>query len=77
MLGLRTVTSTDGMTADSYPFDMRFLGHVAKRVINEVKGVNRVVCDEQASRNDRGGVSRVGLFAAGIASFQRPVDVLG
>jgi GMP synthase (glutamine-hydrolysing) len=43
--GLRAVTSTDGMTADFYPFDMTFIGHVATRIINEVKGVNRVVYD--------------------------------
>jgi GMP synthase (glutamine-hydrolysing) len=42
---LRAVTSTDGMTADFYPFDMRFLAHVATRIVNEVKGVNRVVYD--------------------------------
>ena len=45
VVGLRAVTSTDGMTADFYPFDMKFLGHVATRIINEVKGVNRVVYD--------------------------------
>src|SRR4029079_13373129 len=45
VVGLRAVTSTDGMTADFYPFDMTFLGHVATRIINEVKGVNRVVYD--------------------------------
>jgi GMP synthase (glutamine-hydrolysing) len=45
VLGLRAVTSTDGMTADFYPFDMKFLGAVATRIINEVKGVNRVVYD--------------------------------
>jgi GMP synthase (glutamine-hydrolysing) len=39
------VTSTDGMTADFHPFDMKFLGHVATRIANEVKGVNRVVYD--------------------------------
>jgi GMP synthase (glutamine-hydrolysing) len=42
---LRAVTSIDGMTADFYPFDMRFLGHVATRIVNEVKGVNRVTYD--------------------------------
>src|SRR5450432_1870770 len=42
---LRAVTSTDGMTADFYPFEMKFIGHVATRIINEVKGVNRVVYD--------------------------------
>ena len=45
VLGLRAVTSTDGMTADFYPFDMKFLGVIATRIINEVKGVNRVVYD--------------------------------
>ena len=45
VVGLRAVTSTDGMTADFYPFDMKFIGRVATRIINEVKGVNRVVYD--------------------------------
>jgi GMP synthase (glutamine-hydrolysing) len=42
---LRAVTSTDGMTADSYPFDHEFLARVATRIINEVRGINRVVYD--------------------------------
>jgi GMP synthase (glutamine-hydrolysing) len=42
---LRAVTSTDGMTADIYPFDPAFLSRVATRIINEVKGINRVVYD--------------------------------
>jgi GMP synthase (glutamine-hydrolysing) len=45
VVGLRAVTSTDGMTADFYPFDMDFIGAVATRIVNEVKGVNRVVYD--------------------------------
>ncbi len=45
VLALRAVTSTDGMTADYYPYDHEFLGRVATRIINEVKGVNRVVYD--------------------------------
>jgi GMP synthase (glutamine-hydrolysing) len=45
VVGLRAVTSTDGMTADFYPFDMKFLAETATRIINEVKGVNRVVYD--------------------------------
>ena len=45
VLGLRAVTSVDGMTADFYHFDMGFLGRVATRIINEVRGVNRVVYD--------------------------------
>lgn len=42
---LRAVTSTDGMTADYYPFDHEFLGRVSNRIINEVRGINRVVYD--------------------------------
>jgi GMP synthase (glutamine-hydrolysing) len=45
VLALRAVTSVDGMTADFYPFDMAFLGRTATRIINEVKGINRVVYD--------------------------------
>jgi GMP synthase (glutamine-hydrolysing) len=45
VLALRAVTSTDGMTAESYPFDHAFLAHVATRIINEVRGVSRVVYD--------------------------------
>jgi GMP synthase (glutamine-hydrolysing) len=43
VVGLRAVTSSDGMTADFYPFEMDFIGRVATRIINEVKGVSRVV----------------------------------
>lgn len=42
---LRAVTSSDGMTADYYGFDHEFLGRAATRIINEVKGINRVVYD--------------------------------
>ncbi len=42
---LRAVTSTDGMTADYYDFSHAFLGATATRIINEVKGINRVVYD--------------------------------
>ncbi len=42
---LRAVNSTDGMTADFYPFDMEFIGRVANRIVNEVGGINRVVYD--------------------------------
>jgi GMP synthase (glutamine-hydrolysing) len=45
VLALRAVTSTDGMTADYYPFSHEFLGACATRIINEVRGVNRVVYD--------------------------------
>ncbi len=42
---LRAVTSVDGMTADVYPFSHEFLGETATRIINEVKGINRVTYD--------------------------------
>ena len=45
VLALRAVTSTDGMTADFYPFPWDVLGKTATRIINEVRGVNRVVYD--------------------------------
>jgi len=45
VLALRAVTSVDGMTADFYHYDMAFLGAAATRIINEVKGINRVVYD--------------------------------
>jgi GMP synthase (glutamine-hydrolysing) len=45
VLALRAVTSLDGMTAESYPFEHAFLASTATRLINEVKGINRVVYD--------------------------------
>lgn len=42
---LRAVTSTDGMTADYYHFSHEFLSRVSNRIINEVKGINRIVYD--------------------------------
>jgi GMP synthase (glutamine-hydrolysing) len=42
---LRAVTSTDGMTADYFPMPHEVLGRIATRIINEVKGINRVVYD--------------------------------
>lgn len=45
VLALRAVTSSDGMTADYYPYSHDFLGETATRIINEVHGVNRVVYD--------------------------------
>jgi GMP synthase (glutamine-hydrolysing) len=42
---LRAVTSSDGMTADYYPFEHSFLARTATRMVNEVKGINRVVYD--------------------------------
>lgn len=45
VLALRAVTSSDGMTADFYKFDLDFLGKVSNKITNEVKGINRVVYD--------------------------------
>jgi GMP synthase (glutamine-hydrolysing) len=45
VLGLRAVTSTDGMTADWFPFPHDILGRISNRIINEVGGINRVVYD--------------------------------
>jgi GMP synthase (glutamine-hydrolysing) len=45
VLALRAVTSTDGMTAEVFDFPSDFLPRVATRIVNEVKGVNRVVYD--------------------------------
>jgi GMP synthase (glutamine-hydrolysing) len=42
---LRAVTSTDGMTADVFPFDMAFLTRVSNRIVGEVRGINRVTYD--------------------------------
>jgi GMP synthase (glutamine-hydrolysing) len=42
---LRAVTSTDGMTADYYPFPHEFLGRAATRIINEVKGMDAAATD--------------------------------
>jgi GMP synthase (glutamine-hydrolysing) len=42
---LRAVTSSDGMTADVYPFAPEFLSRVATRIVNEVRGINRVAYD--------------------------------
>jgi len=42
---LRAVTSTDGMTADWFPFPHEFLARVSNRIVNEVRGINRVTYD--------------------------------
>jgi GMP synthase (glutamine-hydrolysing) len=44
-LALRAVTSVDGMTADFYPFSHEFLGETTTRIVNEVRGINRVFYD--------------------------------
>ena len=45
VLGLRAVTSTDGMTADWFPFPHDVLGRISSRIINQIRGINRVVYD--------------------------------
>ncbi|MCB8964039.1 MAG: glutamine-hydrolyzing GMP synthase [Bacteroidales bacterium] len=45
VVALRAVTSTDGMTADWYPFPYDFLARISNEIINRVKGINRVVYD--------------------------------
>jgi GMP synthase (glutamine-hydrolysing) len=45
VVALRAVTSTDGMTADWYPFPHDVLARISNRIINQVRGVNRVVYD--------------------------------
>lgn len=45
VLALRAVTSVDGMTADWYYFEHDFLSNVSNKIINKVRGINRVVYD--------------------------------
>jgi GMP synthase PP-ATPase subunit len=49
IIALRAVETTDFMTADWYPFDGEFLKKVSRRIVNEVKGVARVVYDSKFS----------------------------
>jgi GMP synthase (glutamine-hydrolysing) len=42
---LRAVTSVDGMTVDFFHFDVEFLGRMANRIVNEVRGINLVAYD--------------------------------
>ena len=62
---LRAVTSTDGMTADYYPFEHAFLGRVASRIINEVPRhqPRDVRHHEQAAGDDRVGVGETAAIA--------------
>ena len=59
VVGLRAVTSTDGMTADFYPFDMKFLGARCDAHYQRGEGrqPRRLRRDEQAARYDRVGVT--------------------
>ena len=66
MCVLRAVTSTDGMTADYFPFDHTFLGRVSNRIINEVKGINRVVYDITSKPP--------GTIEAAVAKLDPPPD---
>ena len=45
VVGLRAITSSDGMTADWYQFEPKFLQEVSGKICNQVKNVNRVVYD--------------------------------
>ena len=45
VISMRAVTSTDGMTAEIYPYSYDFITKVSNRIIGEVRGVNRVVYD--------------------------------
>ena len=45
VLALRAVTSIDGMTADWYDFDSKFLRKVSNEITNQVRGINRIVYD--------------------------------
>ena len=61
VVALRAVTTEDFMTADWYRFPPEVLDRVSRRIVNEVRGINRVVYDvtSQAPRHDRVGVSIV------------------
>ena len=45
IIALRAVTSVDGMTADIFHFDQKFLSNIATKIVNEVGGINRVTYD--------------------------------
>ena len=75
--GLHVITSTDGMTADYSPFDHAFLGRVASRIINEVRGINRVTYgitskppgDDRVRVRDTNGGNGVVLAARSLKHF--------
>jgi len=50
VIALRAVQTTDFMTADVYPFDVKFLSRVSTRIVNEVDGVCRVLYESESSR---------------------------
>src|SRR5207302_5878447 len=60
VVALRAVSSTDGMTADFYPFEMKFIAHVATGIINEGKGVKRRVYDGSSQPPGRREWERTG-----------------
>ena len=45
VLALRAVTSVDGMTAEWFNFDSKFLRKVSNQITNQVRGINRIVYD--------------------------------
>ena len=53
---LRAVTSVGGMTADFCPFDMNVLGRTATRIIDEMRGINRVVYDVTSTSTPPGTI---------------------
>lgn len=62
VLALRAVTSVDGMTAEVYNFEPKFLCAVSDRIINEVRGINRVVYDYTSKPPEQSSGSSVVLF---------------
>ncbi len=67
VLAPRAVTSSDGMTADFHAFPHDFLARVATRIINQVRGINRVVCGVTSRvRRDRVGAGRRLFYAGGL-----------
>ena len=42
---IRAVTAVDGMTADFFSFNKNFLTNISNKIVNSVRGINRVVLD--------------------------------